>query len=147
MTQHAKTDDGVLCPPVQGTRGSGLFLWTTGVLCGQEGHWSQPTGSLAATPQGKGQGTFPFSALHCNETGHKSEAWSVTCIFGTTRCLESSVLLSMRLLQSSRSTVLWEKLHQLRGTRMLGGPVPKPAHTLKEFRKPNPHKTHLGVEF
>lgn len=61
--------------------------------------------------------------------------------------MESSVLLSMRLLQSNRSTVLWEKLHQLRGTRILGGPVPKPAHALKVFRKSNPHKTRLGVEF
>lgn len=42
-------------------------------------------------------------------------------MLGTTRCLESSVLLSMRLLQSSRSRVLWEKLHQHRGTGIYWG--------------------------
>lgn len=36
---------------------------------------------------------------------------SVTCMLGTTKCLESSVLLSMRLPQSSRSRVLQEKAH------------------------------------
>lgn len=35
-----------------------------------------------------------------------------TCTLGTTRCLESWVLLSMRLFQSSKSTVLRDKAHQ-----------------------------------
>lgn len=35
-------------------------------------------------------------------------------MLGTTRCLESSVLLSMRLHQSSRSSVLWEEARQQR---------------------------------
>lgn len=42
-------------------------------------------------------------------------------MLGTTRCLESSVLLSMRLFQSSRSRVLREKLHEHRGARVYGG--------------------------
>lgn len=35
-----------------------------------------------------------------------------TCTLGTTRCLESWVLLSMRLFQSSKSTVLRDEVHQ-----------------------------------
>lgn len=38
--------------------------------------------------------------------------WGCTCTLGTTRCLESWVLLSMRLFQSSKSTVLREKTRQ-----------------------------------
>lgn len=84
-----------LCPTLWGTSGSVFFPWTTGISWGQGG---------------PGNISLPGSA--CSETGLSG----ITCMLGTTRCLESSVLLSMRLLQSSRSKVLREKVGQQSGS-------------------------------
>lgn len=49
--------------------------------------------------------------------------WGGTCTLGTTRCLESWVRLSMRLFQSSRSTVLREEARQQSRLPEILGPV------------------------
>lgn len=80
-------------------------------------------------------------------------------MLGTTRCLESSVLLSMRLFQSSRSKVLREKAGQQSSsfssqpggfTRgcwdLLGSLGPKSAHSLKQHH-PNPTPTEPASVF
>ena len=74
-----------------------------------------------------------------------TDAHSVTCMLGTTRCLESSVLLSMRLPQSSRSRVLWEKARQHADTRPHHGP--KPAPSLQEHPQTLPHRTCFSAQF
>lgn len=95
-----------LCPTLWATTVSVLFPLNHRGLAGP--------GRTAVLAQGRQQGTFPFLAQH-PETRLSGEGGGITCMLGTTRCLESSVLLLMRLLQSSRSKVLWEKVGQQSG--------------------------------
>lgn len=70
--------------------------------------------------------------------------WVCTCTLGTTRCRESWVLLSMRLFQSSKSTVLRDKTRQQSrlpalptGTGVFGCPQ-NSSHTSKDCSQTQP---------
>lgn len=96
-----------LCPTLWATTISVFFPWTTEVLWGQGGQWSWPRAG--------NREHFPSWPNILRRGSVAKGVGGITCMLGTTRCLESSVLLSMRLLQSSRSKVLQEKVSEQSG--------------------------------
>lgn len=76
------------------------------------GPWGSPGAKEDSGPgPGPATGNVSLPGPAPSETGLSD----ITCVLGTTRCLESSVLVSMRLFQSSRSRELREEGGQRSG--------------------------------